>query len=416
MITTSRSPQPARAEGDGEDRSDSPEDRPFSVLMVAASPFPLPQGSQVLISGLAESLHRRGHTIQIVAYPTGKDRPETSVPIRRAPNMPFYQRLNPGPSVGKPAMDLLLAGKVMETVRRQRPDLLHTHNFEGLLVGLWVRWRTGVPVIYHLHNLMEPELPVYFRFPPMQATGRLFGRWIDHHLPRRADACIVLHDKVAGGLQERGIAPKRLHVVPPGVDLPDKPLPPPSEVRRRWGLSAAPLVLYSGNFDRYQDLDFLLQAFEQVQRAHPATRLLLVTHQGIERKRERDLQRRLGNRGQLLAVDDWEDMVELLSTCSVAVSPRQICWGFPIKVLNYMVAGRPIVAAAGSAHGLHHMETAWIVPNRDTAAFAQAILALLANRRLARRLGQAARREVEQHYTWPACAQRVEAVYREVLN
>jgi glycosyltransferase involved in cell wall biosynthesis len=138
--------------------------RSFRVLMIAASPFPLPQGSQVLIAGLSESLQQRGHQVEIVAYPTGKKRPHLSVPIRRAPSIPLYRHLNPGPSFWKPLMDVILAREVLSSVRQKRPDILHTHNFEGLLVGLWVSRKTHIPVVYHLHNLMEPELPAYVRF------------------------------------------------------------------------------------------------------------------------------------------------------------------------------------------------------------------------------------------------------------
>jgi glycosyltransferase involved in cell wall biosynthesis len=80
-----------------------------------------------------------------------------------------------------------------------------------------------------------------------------------------------------------------------------------------------------------------------------------------------------------------------------------------------MASGRPIVAAAGSAQGLRHKETALVVPNGDVESFAWAILALLEDRAMAARLGQAARSDVEYRYTWPACAAAVENVYRQVM-
>jgi len=382
--------------------------------MIAASPFPLPRGSQVLIAGLADSLHERGHRVEIATYPTGADSPVPAVPVHRLRPTPLYRRLDPGPALSKPLLDLLLARKTLAVARRSRPDLLHAHNFEGLLVGLWVRRKTGVPVIYHLHNLMEPELPAYFRFRPGIWAGRWVGRWVDVHLPRRADACIALHDEAAAHLRQQGVAPERVHVVPPGVHLPETPPLPPAGLRRRRGRPDGPIVLYSGNLDRYQDLDFLLEAFGQARAGCPEATLVLATHQTQETRYSRALQRTLGQGAYLLPTPSWDEMRGLLAAADVVVSPRQVCWGFPIKVLNYMAAGCPIVAAAGSAQGLRHMATAWIVPNGDVAAFARGIQRLLEDRDLAGRLGQAARSEVQYRHGWPTCARAIEQVYQTV--
>lgn len=387
----------------------------FGVLMVAASPFPLPQGSQVLIADLAENLRRRGHRVEIVTYATGKKDPRLGVPVRRAPGVPFYRRLDPGPSVWKPLLDILLARKLHSLARRSRPDVLHSHNFEGLLTALWVRRRTGIPVVYHLHNLMEPELPAYFRFWPMRWAGRRLGRWVDGNLPRRADACIVLNEQAASYLHNHGVAPERIQVIPPSVEA-NPPTGRARQVRQRWGLGDRPVVLYSGNLDRYQDLGFLLRAFRRVRASRPDALLVVATHLGIEGKQEEALRRRLGEGERLLTVRTWHEMNELIGVCDVAVSPRQVCWGFPIKVLNYMAAGRPIVSAAGSAQGLRHGETALVVPDQDERAFAEAIVTLLENPELAGRLGQAARRETERISKSAASVEAIEAVYRSVTR
>lgn len=390
--------------------------QPFHVLMIAASPFPLPQGSQVLVTGLSETLQRRGHNVTIVTYPMGASYPlPPHVPLRRAAAVPFYRRLDPGPSFWKPLQDLLLAREVLAQIRTSPPDLLHTHNMEGLLIGLWIRRKTGLPLVYHMHNLMEPELPAYFRFRALRWAGQVLGGWVDGNLPRRAQACIVLTKQAVAPLQRLGVPPARIHMIPPGMHLPEES-PPPTEARQRRGPGTSPLVLYSGNLDRYQDLGFLLRAFQRVLQIQPQARLVLATHRGIAKGRVQALQHKLGTGGQLQVLSNWQEMQDLIVACDVAVSPRQVCWGFPIKILNYMAAGRPIVAAAGSAQGLRHMETGWVVPNGDEAAFAQAILTLLQDRATAEQLGRAARQEIRQHYSWTACAAAVERIYATLLS
>jgi glycosyltransferase involved in cell wall biosynthesis len=105
----------------------------------------------------------------------------------------------------------------------------------------------------------------------------------------------------------------------------------------------------------------------------------------------------------------------LLETAHIAVNPRIEADGAPVKLLNYMAAGKPIVSFEGSAPGLTHDHTAWLVAGGDPLAFGQGILALLEAPERAHALGRAARRFVEQHYRWPVVAAQIEDVYRTVL-
>ena len=85
-----------------------------------------------------------------------------------------------------------------------------------------------------------------------------------------------------------------------------------------------------------------------------------------------------------------------------------------MKLLNYMAAGKAIVASAGSAKGLQDGCTGRVVPDDDEGAFADAIVALLGNRRERERLGRAARRAVESREAWDAVLDRIEAIYDHV--
>ena len=80
-----------------------------------------------------------------------------------------------------------------------------------------------------------------------------------------------------------------------------------------------------------------------------------------------------------------------------------------------MAAGKPIVASAGSAQGIRHMENGWVVPNGDAEALAQAILTLLKNRALADRLGCNARQVATQVYAWEQIVVEIEKIYETLL-
>ena len=376
--------------------------------MVAASPFPFPQGSQVLISQLATALQKRGHEVRLWAYASGSGQPPAGVELNRTPDLPGLTQPSARPSWKKPLLDLLLMRELLRGTRHWRPDLIHTHNFEGLLIALTVRRLKGIPVVYHVHNAMGLELHTYFDSAAGRWAGGVVGRWVDGHLVRRADRCIVLNERAVDYFRERGV--ERLHVVPPGIDYRQG-----NADRVRAGLGQDPLILYSGNLDRYQDLELLLEAFELVEQERPEARLVLSTHSAPESWQTRLPPSGLGSRVIVVQADEFGGVCDLLAAADVAVLPRMDCLGFPIKLLNYMAAGRAIVASEGSAMGVRHLENGLVVEDGDMAGLASAIVRLLDNPLLARQLGAEAQRTVEAEYGWDQGCRSIEAVYARAV-
>src|SRR6266704_6726275 len=170
------------------------------------------------------------------------------------------------------------------------------------------------------------------------------------------------------------------------------------------------LVCYAGNLDGYQNLGFLLRSFARVRARVPAARLVLVTHAAPGA-----LRRAVGPGVEIVRAKSYDEVRARLDAADVVVSPRAERSGFPMKLLNYMAAGKAIVASAGSAKGLRDGVTGRIVPDGDEAAFAAAVIELLADAAARARLGAAARHAVEDPRAWDEVLDRIETVYRNVL-
>ncbi|MBU1751007.1 MAG: glycosyltransferase family 4 protein [Chloroflexi bacterium] len=375
----------------------------FRVAMVSASPFPTLGGSQVFTRQLAEALAARGHTVHLVTYHLAGAAPPVALPVHRIPPVPGYTKLGAGPSWAKPFLDLLLAGRLLQVVRREHVQVIHAHNMEALACGLLVRPWTGVPVVYHGHNILEQELPAYFQHPLLRRLARGLGRMADANLPRRADAVLVLTAHAADVLRDRGVPAARLHLIPPGIDCPPVPVPP--------GMPGA-RVVYAGNLDPYQDMELLLHAWPLVQAARPDATLTLISASFPRRWAQLAAASGPVPGLQFVLGRDFDQVWDAIGAADVVVCPRTSQDGFPIKLLNYMAAGRPIVVSAGSAHGLTHGETAYVVPNGDGPAFAAGIVALLNDPALARRLGAAAHQLACARHAWDLIAGQVEIIYR----
>ncbi len=117
-----------------------------------------------------------------------------------------------------------------------------------------------------------------------------------------------------------------------------------------------------------------------------------------------------------LVPERLESLPERLGEAGVAVLPRVDCPGLPQKLLNYMAAGRAVVAFKGSAKRVAHGATGLVVPDRDTAAFAAAVLRLAADPAEAARLGRAAQAFVAATASWATAAERCERAYAGLLG
>jgi glycosyltransferase involved in cell wall biosynthesis len=368
------------------------------LALVLAAPFPLHQGSQVFVADQARALRDAGADPVVVCYGAG-DGSEPDVPVVRTPARLTPATLRSSASPAKLVTDVALGRALVREHRAAAFDAVLAHNSEATAVALAVRRRLGVPVVYVVHTLLRHELSAYG--PAALARGLdAAGGVLERALARRADAVVALCEDARAELAPHARGP--LEVIPPGLD----PRPAPGFAAceaacRRRDLPLGGFALYAGNVDRYQDLDRLDAAAGLA----PDVPFVVATHDAA------------GARFAHLRVVEVADADEgraLLHACAVAVLPRRRPGGFPIKLLNYMEAGRPILAHAGVGAGLVHDASAWLLPREaGPEAWAEAVAGLLADPERAGRLGRAAREHLETHHAWPTLAARTLALVRQ---
>lgn len=387
---------------------------PSRVAIVAACPFPTLQGSQLLIRRLAQGLRARGHAVVVVAYAEGLEDALAGIPVRRIPRIPGCHARGSGPRPAKVILDAALFATLRTVIREERIEIVHAHNYEAALVGLAAGRLAGVPVIYHSHNALAEELPTYFRSRLARRVARALGALADREVPRRADHCIAICRELVGFLRARGVG--AVDLVAPGGSPEEFPARSSREleaIRARFGFGARPVLLYTGNLDGYQNLELLVQSIGRVRAVVPDALLVLATHAAPRALPPALTRAPLGV--QVLTTDDFATVRDLLQSADVALCPRREWSGFPMKLLNYMAAGKAIVVSAGSAKAIRHGMNGWVVPDGGAQGYADAIVHLLASPQLRVALGAAARRTVEDEYGWDRVLDQVETIYTTVL-
>ena len=387
------------------------------VAVVAACPFPTLQGSQLLIRRLARGLMDRGHAVIVITYAEGIEADLAGIPVRRIFRIPGCRARGSGPRAGKLILDGVLLATLLRVLREERIDLVHAHNYEAALIGLVASRLAGVPLIYHSHNALAEELPTYFRGRSTRRIARVVGALVDREVPRRADHCIAICQELVEFLRVRGVGEDAVRMIAPGgsvEEFPPRSVGEMEHIRRRFGFDEHPILLYTGNLDRYQNLELLFRSIERVRAKMSAVRLVLATHAA-----PRDLPqflRRPPPGVSLVTTEEFATIRDLLQVADVALCPRREWSGFPMKLLNYMAAGKAVVVSAGSAKAVQHGVNGWVVQESDAEAYADAIVQLLRDPALRERLGAAARRTVEDEYGWDRVLDQVEATYRHVLS
>ena len=364
------------------------------VAIVAACPFPSPQGSQVFAGQMARALAGRGHEVHLVTYGQGSSCQESGVYHHRAHRLPGDDSRRSGPNPVKPALDGLLAGLLARLTARHRFDVLHCHN------------------------LMEDELPTYFRSRGRRFIAGAGGRILDRTVPRRADRVIALCGFSAVRLIESGVTPERMSVVPPAVED-DGPGRPVAVARAELGLpSSAFVVGYCGNLDEYQNLGDLAAACRCAASSTARSRLLwlVITHEDGRRLGRLIEATGTGDICRVVTARGYERARRAMEACDVLALPRRMGSGFPIKLLNYLSLGRPVVVAGCGAKGVTDGVDAIVVDDGDIQAMATAFGRLERDPNLAASLAARARRTFLRSYTWDAVLPEIERLYDSITE
>jgi glycosyltransferase involved in cell wall biosynthesis len=383
------------------------------VLVVAPQPFYEDRGTPIAVCQLLQALSQLAYDVDLLTFPVGSTLEIPRVRYFRAAN-PFGVRQVPiGLSLAKLLLDAAL---VTELTRRLSSKdgyaCIHAVEeaaFPAVLLG----HRFRIPVIYDMQSSLPEQLArhIAFRNPLAQKALRQMEGW----LLRRADSVVS-----SSGLAER------VRALVPTANVREwqfaGALPPAqpeeaAELRAELGIAPGrPVVLYSGTFEPYQGLPELLAAIPHVRAEVPEAVFVLV---GASESGGTSVQRAhadLVREGSLRVVkrQPRARIPLFLALADVLVSPR--AWGdnMPLKVFDYLAAGKPIVATDIPAHRAVLSEERAVLCGRWSPDLARGIVRLLRDRELAARLSRAGLEYAEEKLGWFAFVRSVGDLYREV--
>jgi glycosyltransferase involved in cell wall biosynthesis len=209
---------------------------------------------------------------------------------------------------------------------------------------------------------------------------------------------------------------REIRDVPPEETVRAADAPVVEDIRRELELGAGPTIVYTGNLDRRQGVEILVQAMAQVFRRIPDARLILVGGTDAEVARIRDLAESLGigERVVLTGKRPTNLMPEYMALASVLASPRLEPLVTPLKIYAYMASGRPIVATDLPTHTQVLDESAAFLAAPTPEGFAAGIFDALSDPERATRRGLEARRLALTVHSYDSFKRQVLELYASV--
>ena len=297
-------------------------------------------------------------------------------------------------------------------------DVVHTQYHPEIIAGNWLHKCKKLAHVFTYHGFA----PIRIWRNPSQKL-----KMIDHRIGvyfsirRELDRIIaVSHFLKRELINWYHLNPDLVRVIYNGVDLERfNPNVRGGKVRETYSVGDAPLVTFIGRLAPYKGFQFLLEAIPQVLQEVPDTRFMFVGEARFDVPRLSDILKNQKIRKAVVFtgyVDD-ELLPGFYASCDVFCYPS--LWeGFGLTPAEAQAVGKPVVAFKTCAlpEVVQDGVTGFLVPPRDSSSLAKAIVRLLRDTELRKRMGTEARMEVEKKFSWENAARNTIAVYKEALE
>jgi colanic acid biosynthesis glycosyl transferase WcaI len=321
--------------------------RPLRVLVhdFAGHPFQI---------DLSRALARRGHTVQHVycgSYTSGKGRFEQDdVPRLSVVAIPAGESFARYSPVRRVSQEAAYGRRFTRVAANFGPDVILACNVPLVAKSVAAAWcrREGVPWVFWLQDLHS----VAMMAEAEKRAGRLGRRVgsgfevLERRLLRQADAVVSITDDFWPVLAAWGVEGAGYTVIENWAPLGDLPTRPrDNEWRIRQGLGDRFVYLYTGTLGLKHRPELLYRLAQQ--RAGDADVVVVSEGMGEARLRHMLRERPLSNL-HLLPFQSMVDYPNILGAADVLVAllePTAGTFSVPSKVLSYLCAGRPILAA-----------------------------------------------------------------------
>jgi glycosyltransferase involved in cell wall biosynthesis len=349
--------------------------------------------NQVLLT--VNGLREIGQRAALVAHPDGELRKRAAEGLELVPLAP------------KSEMDFTAAWRLNRVIKRLRPDVIHAHDAHGVAMA-------GLALSLGAASARDGEPPlVAARRVDFHLRSNSFSRW--KH--RQVDCFIAASEAIRQMLIADGVPAERTVTVHEGIDVEHVLAAPLVDVHQAFFLPhGAPVVGNIAALVPHKGHRHLIEAAHIVVQKLPDVRFVILGEGELREALER-LIKEYRLEKHVLLPGFRTDVLGCLKSFDLFVM-SSVTEGLGTSLLDAMACSRPIVAteAGGIPEVVDHGVTGLLVPPRDHAAMAEAIIALISDKERRQQMGEAGFARVNDTFTVERMIAGTAAVYARVAG
>jgi glycosyltransferase involved in cell wall biosynthesis len=323
------------------------------------------------------------------------------------------------PELGReisPLRDLIATLRLARLIRRERPQIVHTHTAKAGTVGrLAARLARGQQKPVVVHTFHGHVLRGYF--DPIRS--RIFA-WLERWLARHTTALIAVSPQVRDDLVALGVAPpEKFTVIRLGIELEERVggKDGRADTRRYFGIPPDRFAVgWIGRMTAIKNTEDVLSAFKELRDLGVDATLCMVGD-GPDRAQLERRAHELGIMRDTLFLGYQQDVAPLYAAFDALVLPSSN-EGTPVSVIEALAACTPVVATrvGGLPDVVRDGEDGFLVETGNTEALAERLARLASDPDLRDRMGAAARDRVLPRYAVDRLVDDVDRLYRSLLS
>jgi len=384
----------------------------MNIIQVVPRFPPAIGGMEEHVYQISLELSRRGHTVSII---TSNDIDGKTSPCREEV-MNEMQVYRYPLFMPKTFREFWLIPDILRGFQRLEADLVHAHGYRCLssCIAIYLARLKHTPTIFTPHGI----------YPKRTFANMLIKSFFDHTLGRLLlrlpDRIIALTEHNRQLLLQRGASPNKIVSVPNGVNFDEYANLQRSERILDDLCTEGPVLLYVGRIDWNKQLEKVIFSMPLILKEFPRAKFVIIGPDYA------NYASNLMNLAGKLKVEDSlvvvgkvsrEKLLEFYSIADVFLLPSSY-EGFGLSMLEAISSKIPVIVSSSGGPGdiLNHGVNAMLLKSVTPMEIFGFVNTILTDHNLRKAVVKNAFELVKGRYTWKAVVNKLELVYRQVMN
>lgn len=384
-----------------------------NILLISPQPYFQWRGTPIRVHYNVQALAELGFTVDLLTLPIGEKINPKGANVIRVANPLRKKQIPIGPSFYKLFFDFLILIKGFQLIRRKKYAIIHGIE-EGGIIGAILSKRAGSKSIFEKHSD-----PVSHKKGLVKNALLLVYAAVERLNVKYVQAVICTGSGLAEQVKKMGKDTAIFNI----SDVPSSRKEPSGEevIQMRIKLQKYKdeiLITYVGSFAPYQGIDLLMRTITEVMKGLHKVRFIIIGGKDAEIENRISTFRNQGVPDSItfMGMVAPDKIPVILSASDILISPRTSGVNTPLKVLDYLKAGKPVVATNVEANSLILNDNMAVFSEPNPKSMATAIISLVENPEKRKLMGLEGRELYETKYNFQSFSNSLNACYKYVLN